>query len=200
VLNAVNTVNALTPPRFTSRAEFARRAGVSRAAVTKACRGPLGAALVEHIDLDHPAAVAYLQRSGTEVTDGAPTLVPSRAELAREVRTALRRLEAAIAAYVTVAGPEPVGERAPAGSDSDLAELAAGGTALLGAATLAPQIVDAQPHDSEAEHDAQPGAADEAEARDEHAHGDRQLRRGPPGHGHNPAHDSSVARGAEVNR
>jgi hypothetical protein len=51
-----------------TRAEVARRAGVSRAAVTKAARGALGAASVGRmIDVDHPAAAAYLSRRGREL-------------------------------------------------------------------------------------------------------------------------------------
>ncbi len=46
-----------------SKAEFARRAGVSRASVTKACNGDLGGAIVgRRIDVNHPAAQSYLQK------------------------------------------------------------------------------------------------------------------------------------------
>lgn len=46
-----------------TRAELARRAGVSRAAITKACRGPLREAVASNgVALDHPAVVAYLGR------------------------------------------------------------------------------------------------------------------------------------------
>lgn len=52
--------------RLVSRAEFARMAGVSGSAITKACRdGSLGEACVgKRIDLDHPAARAYLASKG----------------------------------------------------------------------------------------------------------------------------------------
>jgi len=44
-----------------SKAEFARRAGVSSAAITKACGKSLTAAVVgKRIDAGHPAALAYL--------------------------------------------------------------------------------------------------------------------------------------------
>ncbi len=44
-----------------SRSEFARLAGVSPAAITKACRGPLSAASVgPRLDAAHPSAVEYL--------------------------------------------------------------------------------------------------------------------------------------------
>lgn len=52
-----------------SRSEFARRAGVSAAAVTQACRAALEPALSgKRIDLAHPAAVAYLERRLAEST------------------------------------------------------------------------------------------------------------------------------------
>lgn len=48
--------------RLVSRAELARRAGVSKPAITKACKGPLREACErDRVDLDHPAVVAYLQ-------------------------------------------------------------------------------------------------------------------------------------------
>lgn len=56
-------------PLLISRAEFARRAGVSRPAVTKACAGQLKAARHgKRIDAEHPAARAYL--------DGKPARPP----------------------------------------------------------------------------------------------------------------------------
>jgi hypothetical protein len=52
--------------KLTSRADFARRAGVSAAAVTKACSGALKPALSgKRIDAAHPAAVAYLESKST---------------------------------------------------------------------------------------------------------------------------------------
>jgi hypothetical protein len=184
MVDTVNSVNASTTPRFTSRAEFARLAGVSRAAVTKACRGPLGAALVERIDLDHPAAVAYQQRSraeGAELADGASTPPPSRAELAREVRNALRRLEAAIAAYVTASDPALPGD-------------------LFAAASSSPQVVDAGPEAREAECEQQPGAAVRTPADGDQTSRDRGLGRARLDERHDAAHDTSVARAGEVSR
>jgi hypothetical protein len=110
MVDTVNSVNAPAVSRFTSRAEFARRARVSRAAVTKACRGPLAAALVERIDLEHPAAVAYLQRSRAEVAGAPPP--PPLTILRREVWLAHRRLTIALAAYDRAASsalPAPPG-------------------------------------------------------------------------------------------
>lgn len=51
--------------RLYTRADFARLAGVSGAAVTKACKGQLApASVAKRIDVDHPAAVAYLEGHG----------------------------------------------------------------------------------------------------------------------------------------
>lgn len=52
-------------PSPVSRAEFARIAGVSAPAITKASKGLLAPACVaDRIDLDHPAAKAYLKSKG----------------------------------------------------------------------------------------------------------------------------------------
>jgi hypothetical protein len=60
--------------RLVSRAEFARIAGVSGAAITKACKGPLAKAGVgKRLDLDHAAALAYLASK-----DAAPPAAPSK--------------------------------------------------------------------------------------------------------------------------
>lgn len=65
-------------PLLISRAEFARRAGVSRPAVTKACAGQLKAARHgKRIDAEHPAARAYLD--GKPDRPARPT-VPPRAD------------------------------------------------------------------------------------------------------------------------
>lgn len=54
--------------RLVSRAELARIAGVSRAAITKACKGSLRQACVgKSVDLDHPSVDAYLTNRGIEV-------------------------------------------------------------------------------------------------------------------------------------
>jgi hypothetical protein len=65
------------PARIVSRAEFARAAGVSKAAITKQCRpkGSLAAAAEgDRINLDHPAAQTYLAARGkAEQPARAPT-------------------------------------------------------------------------------------------------------------------------------
>lgn len=54
-------------PRLISRTEFARIAGVSQAAITKACKGALAAACHgARIDVAHPAAQTYLERRGAK--------------------------------------------------------------------------------------------------------------------------------------
>ena len=58
-------VNKNSPPvkQLESRAKFARRAGVSAAAVTKACSTILKPAVDgKYIDVGHPVAIAYLKR------------------------------------------------------------------------------------------------------------------------------------------
>lgn len=62
-------------PRPISRAELARLAGVSRMAITKACRGPLaGAVIGRRVDLDHESVRAYLKGRGIDLPpDRAPT-------------------------------------------------------------------------------------------------------------------------------
>lgn len=48
--------------RLISRAELARRAGVSKPAITKACKSSLREACErDRVDVDHPAVVAYLK-------------------------------------------------------------------------------------------------------------------------------------------
>lgn len=67
-------------PRIVTRAEFARLAGVSRVAVTKAAARQLAAACsADRIDADHPAAVAYLeQRRGARPGSSARAPTTSR--------------------------------------------------------------------------------------------------------------------------
>lgn len=56
-------------PTPVSRADFSRRAGVSDAAISKWAKGPGAAALVgSRIDVDHPAARAYLASKGAAPT------------------------------------------------------------------------------------------------------------------------------------
>ena len=60
--------------KLITKAEFARTAGVSGAAVTKALKKELGAALQgKRIDITHPAAIAYLNR----LNDDKPKKAPS---------------------------------------------------------------------------------------------------------------------------
>lgn len=60
--------------RLVTRAELARLARVSRAAITKACKGQLAAACVDkRVDLDHPAVREYLAGKGVELPARAPT-------------------------------------------------------------------------------------------------------------------------------
>ena len=55
--------------RLISRAKFSEEAGVSRAAVTKACAGALKDAVDgKSIDIDHPSAVAYIKSKRTKKT------------------------------------------------------------------------------------------------------------------------------------
>lgn len=59
-------------PRFVSRAELARLAGVSAAAITKACKGQLAMACEgKRIDLDHEATRRYLDAKVGSVQSGA---------------------------------------------------------------------------------------------------------------------------------
>ena len=59
--------------RLVTRSELARVAGVSPAAITKACKGGLLAACVgKRVDLDHPSVVEYLEKKGVT-----PTLAPN---------------------------------------------------------------------------------------------------------------------------
>lgn len=60
---------AKTQPQLMSRADLAKRAGVSRAAVTKACKGAgalVDACVDDRVDVRHPAAKAYLEKHGAK--------------------------------------------------------------------------------------------------------------------------------------
>jgi hypothetical protein len=77
-------------PRLVSRAEVARLKGVSKPAVTQACRGLLAPACVrDRIDLDHPAAASYLAapKGNGAKSDGAPTAPEKRARIGRPAPT-----------------------------------------------------------------------------------------------------------------
>lgn len=81
-------------PRLVSRAEFARLCGVSKAAITKACGKLLaGACEADRLDVDHPAAAAYLgsKRSPAKRTDAAPTTGAKRRRIAARPTTANRK-------------------------------------------------------------------------------------------------------------
>ncbi len=67
------------PQRTISRAELAKLASVSKAAVTKQCAKGLGPATVgDRVDLDHPACRAWLAARGVEIPKAAraPTKQP----------------------------------------------------------------------------------------------------------------------------
>ena len=65
--------------RCVSKAEFAKLAGVSKPAISKALRGKLAAALVDdRVDIDHPASVEYLRTRGKTVPARAPTKPPKK--------------------------------------------------------------------------------------------------------------------------
>ena len=71
--------------KLISRSEFARRAGVSPAAVTKACSSLLAAACVgKRLDINHSVAVEYLKRKDDEQTPPAATGLDTRYEEAIE--------------------------------------------------------------------------------------------------------------------
>jgi hypothetical protein len=62
------------PQRTISRAELAKLAGVSKAAVTKQCaKGLAPAAAGDRVDLDHPACRAWLAGRGVEIPKAART-------------------------------------------------------------------------------------------------------------------------------
>jgi len=90
-------INPDLQQRLVPRSTLAQLAGVSRPAVTRACRsGRLKPACVgNRVDLDHPATVAYLARGLV-----APTALPAIDEeqlaslVVRILTLALRRVQA----------------------------------------------------------------------------------------------------------
>lgn len=101
-----------------TRAEFARLAGVSEAAITKAAKGALAAAVTAHgVDTNHPAAQLYLaaQVPPLDVVEGVDELYDEALAYCREIkRVSIRAIEAKfkiprsrcqrIAAVITAAG------------------------------------------------------------------------------------------------
>ena len=82
--------------RLIKKIEFAEQAGVSRAAVTKACDKALAAAVVgKLIDIDHPDAIAYIESKRAKKTT-APAKKPRKAAATPKKKPAK-----------TVAAPEP---------------------------------------------------------------------------------------------
>lgn len=80
-----------------TRAEFARMAGVSEAAITKAAGRKLAPAVAEHgINVQHPAAQAYLaqQIPREDVAEGIDSRYDDAVALCRELgRVSVRALE-----------------------------------------------------------------------------------------------------------
>ena len=73
--------------RLIKKIEFAEQAGVSRAAVTKACDRALAAAVVgKLIDIDHPDAVAYIRSKQTKKT-APPAKKPSKPRATAKPKT-----------------------------------------------------------------------------------------------------------------
>jgi hypothetical protein len=75
--------------RLVSKAEFSTRAGVSRAAVTKACKNSLLAAMSgDKIDLDHEAAKTYLKSRTSK-----PTVPPTKKAITTKADTGTHALD-----------------------------------------------------------------------------------------------------------
>ena len=71
--------------KLVSRVEFARLAGVSAAAVTKACNNGLRAAVVgKRIDLNHPDTTKYLKKKTAPVATGLDGLYPEAVGMCQE--------------------------------------------------------------------------------------------------------------------
>lgn len=74
--------------KLITRSQFSREAGVSRQAVTKACRGVLAAAIVGNsIDVNHFAAIAYLQSKQPPTTKKPPVTVAPKPRVAKAKAT-----------------------------------------------------------------------------------------------------------------
>jgi hypothetical protein len=75
--------------RLVTKLEFSTRAGVSKPAISKALRGALGAALMgARINIDHPAAAAYLRAHGKSTAKPGTDRAPTRTPKATQKRTA----------------------------------------------------------------------------------------------------------------
>ncbi len=119
--------------RLISRAELARRAGVSKPAITKACKGALAAACErDRVDVDHPAVVAYLKaKQPLALADKGPlggsepaaTAPPADAAPTAPTKPARRRVAKATPPAGT--GPEKpfTADAAPTPDELDEAEL-----------------------------------------------------------------------------
>jgi hypothetical protein len=120
-----------------SRAEFARRCGVSKPAITNACKKELAPACVgDRIDVDHESARAYMARKGVRLGEmvsavpvaAAPAAAPTKgrknaASVAGAPTTGRQRKQPR-AATTPAPGPSPdVGSPLP-GSSDDLEDLA----------------------------------------------------------------------------
>jgi hypothetical protein len=98
-------------PRVLSRAEFARLAKVSKAAITKACGAGLApACTADRVDAEHPAAIAYLKRRGVAIarSDRAPTKAKKRAAPAPAAPTASPKPAKTRRPAPTAPGPKPI--------------------------------------------------------------------------------------------
>lgn len=103
--------------RPTTRSDFARRAGVSPAAITKACKGILKPACIgTRLDLDHPASIAYLKSKGK---DADPPGKPSKPQKRRAEQTASRPTTTSEAGSEPPRRPRPT-RKSPASPPAEL--------------------------------------------------------------------------------
>lgn len=107
-------------PRLFSRAEFARLAKVSAAAITKAGKKQLVAAFVaDRIDADHPDALAYLATRGVTQaqvargTTAVPKQRPSRARAPTPKPLRTKKAKPAPTAHPPTPPPPPAPEPPP---------------------------------------------------------------------------------------
>lgn len=101
--------------RLIKKTEFAEEAGVSRAAVTKACAGALKATVVgKLIDIDHPDAIAYIQSKRTKKIV-APTKKAIKPRKAKDTKKK--------PAAKTVTTPEPPNEESHFSEDDDIKDV-----------------------------------------------------------------------------